>query len=735
MNGFLAHIGATKSCIGRKELNRICNAAGFRLKPLSPSNNRFRFADSTYDFLGKATIPLLTPPGVPSIPVELDVVQADIPALLEMDIFDKESITPCTASNRLIKKIPFEKDGKKIYIEEWSAPLRRSSSGHMYAEMHFPTSMFFTQTQLHKIHRHFLHPSAQKLFNLLKRARPEDPTHETLKVLEDLTKRCDPCQRIQNAPLRFRVSFGAENVRFNERVFIDIMYIDSDTVLHTVDEGTRFGAARFLSDASTKTIWKAIAEFWALIYTGLPDQMLVDQGSAFGDTFISIVAASNVFVERTAVEAHSSLGMGERYHQPLRQTYRKIKTDHPQSDKDLALAMAVKAMNDTLGPEGLVPSALVFGEFPPVHTNSESNVPRATLQERAAMASTARREMEKCMAELRLKRALHHAVPPAADRVYQAGDKALVWREKLLANRIGEWIGPFVVVAADDERKIVYIRDTEIGPARPFNAAQVKPYFAPENISHSFIAELQKGFVQFMTPRDEDETFLIEIRDPSDSRAKSKEMHMAKREEIKILLRRGTFKVILKEEIPPNGNILPGRFALGFKSTEGGKMKYKARYVIGGHRDRFKEMMVHSAATQQPQSIRLLLALARIFGFDIWTSDVRQSYLQSAVPLSREVFIKNPVHEFELDADQCLQLLKPLYGLCESGDLWFETLDKHHRVDLKMKPFRIDPAMYYLLADGMLYGISGGYVDDLIRAGNGSRNTTAMLVNCRLRVA
>ncbi len=73
---------------------------------------------------------------------------------------------------------------------------------------------------------------------------------------------------------------------------------------------------------------------------------------------------------------------------------------------------------------------------------------------------------------------------------------------------------------------------------------------------------------------------------------------------------------------------------------------------------------------------------------------VRQAYLQSAEPLSREIFITEPVPEFELRPDQCLKLLKPLYGLCDSGELWHKTLDEHHRRELGMSPFRSDPALY-----------------------------------------
>lgn len=54
------------------------------------------------------------------------------------------------------------------------------------------------------------------LFNLLKESSPEDTTPPTLAVLQDIVKRCDACQRIQHAPLRFRVTLGAEHIRFKE---------------------------------------------------------------------------------------------------------------------------------------------------------------------------------------------------------------------------------------------------------------------------------------------------------------------------------------------------------------------------------------------------------------------------------------------------------------------------------------------------------------------------------------
>ena len=94
-------------------------------------------------------------------------------------------------------------------------------------------------------------------------------------------------------------------------------------------------------------------------------------------------------------------------------------------------------------------------------------------------------------------------------------------------------------------------------------------------------------------------------------------MFQAKSDEIRGLLDRGTFSVILREEVPPDGNVPSGRFVLAIKSAEDGQVPFKARYVTGGHSGRMKALMVHGAGTLLLQSIRLLLALSVIHGFEI----------------------------------------------------------------------------------------------------------------------
>ena len=135
----------------------------------------------------------------------------------------------------------------------WLDPLKRVDV-HVYVEMVLPTYMFYTIQQLEKLHRLFAHPSADKLYKLLKRAGREHVTTETLKTLKKLQQRFKTCQRVANAPSHFKVSLGNEDTRFNRRVFIDIVYIDGREVLHVVDEATHMSAVGFISKRDTDSI-------------------------------------------------------------------------------------------------------------------------------------------------------------------------------------------------------------------------------------------------------------------------------------------------------------------------------------------------------------------------------------------------------------------------------------------------------------------------------------------------
>lgn len=177
----------------------------------------------------------------------------------------------------------------------------------------------------------------------------------------------------------FRSSFGTEDVVFNVPVPPDVIYIGADPIIHVLDESTRFSGALFLPDVPTNMIWSVFLQCWSRIYTGLPNHIGIDEGCAFGYQLVAFELMSLINVSHTSFESHNFLSVGGMYHQPLRRTYRKQKIAHVQLSRDLLLPMIVKAMNETLGPEVLAPSAVVFSEFPQIRSASDVTIPRPSV--------------------------------------------------------------------------------------------------------------------------------------------------------------------------------------------------------------------------------------------------------------------------------------------------------------------------------------------------------------------
>ncbi len=153
---------------------------------------------------------------------------------------------------------------------------------------------------------------------------------------------------------------------------MDLVWIDKKALIHVVDLETNFSSATFLQNQTLEGVWDAFISCWASLYCGFLFKMRVDQESAFKTVrWTRMADAVGTIVQTSGVESRNSIGSGERYHGPLQRIFNKIKLENRKMGRKIVLHIAVKAMNDTMGSNGLVPSYLVFEcvpRFPFVHS-------------------------------------------------------------------------------------------------------------------------------------------------------------------------------------------------------------------------------------------------------------------------------------------------------------------------------------------------------------------------------
>jgi hypothetical protein len=136
-----------------------------------------------------------------------------------------------------------------------------------------------------------------------------------------------------------------------------------------------------------------------------------------GNKFINNARILAIEIEKIPVKAHHSIDKVERYHGPIRRAFEIITADLGNDvTPDNALQMAIKAVNDTAGPNGLVPTLLMFGTYPRL---SPSSPPSPSITARAAAVRKAMAEVRKLKAERQMAEALTTRNGPSVAKIAQ----------------------------------------------------------------------------------------------------------------------------------------------------------------------------------------------------------------------------------------------------------------------------------------------------------------------------
>jgi hypothetical protein len=400
--------------------------------------------------------------------VEFHVMPANTPFLLSLADMDKLKVYFNNLTNTLITphgSVPVVRRFGHSFLL-WDTSLRT-----FVVDSFDYNPCFLTNTELQRLHRRFGHPSVSRLQKVLERAGHDDVDKS---VLEYLTKYCVHCQRHGQSPGRFKFNLK-DDVHFNYSIIVDVFYITGKPVLHVVDESTRYQAGRWLQNISAKHTWDTLRMCWIDTYLGPPDQITTDAGKNFASKeFNQYANMVGTKVKIVPVEAHNSVGTVERYHGPVRRAYTIITAEIRDIDREMALQMAFKAINDSAGPDGLIPTLLVYGAYPRM---TEYDPPAPSITQRAMAIKKAMNEIQKLRAKRQVADALNTRNGPNTNDVHQLTLNAdvMVWREGN-TGQSGSWNGPYKLVGMDGESCVLALPNGNT----TFRSTSVKPYLIPD---------------------------------------------------------------------------------------------------------------------------------------------------------------------------------------------------------------------------------------------------------------
>ncbi|KAM4060975.1 reverse transcriptase (RNA-dependent DNA polymerase) [Hirsutella rhossiliensis] len=607
---------------------------------------------------------------------------------------------------------------------------------------------FLTETEIRTLHRRFGHPAVPRLHHLLKQAG--------------------------HTPRRFKFTLN-DDQEFNYEIIVDVMHLGTPQrpVLHVVDSATAFQGARFLPSMSAKDTWETLRTLWIDTYLGPPDTLRHDAGTNFASLeFRNEAKIMGIKCSQVPVETHWSIGKIERYHAPLRRAFNILHAEigHTTS-AETVLQMAVKAINDTAGPDGLVPTLLVFGAYPRVSTDSP---PSASTLKRSEAMQKAMKMLRQLSAERRVKDALHARNGPSTTEVLSLPlqSEVRVWREK------DGWQGPFKIASIDTHNITIdtvngpqvfrstlvqpYLRDdttlsdpthdtdpsgirsdlneqpaqdpvktlTDL-PARPEPPAPRKRGRPPgsKNKPKDLIMMAQAVDQSFLTQKEEDAQALsLKLRSDGIITSPGDPFEESDNKEITDLVGRGVFQFERYDQMSHgNYRIFRSRMVREVKGINT-KPYEKSRLVIQGHNDFEKTTLLTQSPTIQRVSQRLILAIApgllQNYGITLSLRDITQAYPQSQTKLSRTILTYLPTElQGKYPNGTIIRVIKPLYGIAEAGVHWFRTYQQHHLEKLDMSTSTYDSCLLISNTGPDTLGIVGMQTDDTLILGTNNFST------------
>ncbi|KJZ75136.1 hypothetical protein HIM_05622 [Hirsutella minnesotensis 3608] len=582
-------------------------------------------------------------------PIDFHVLPSQTPFLLSLADMDRIGVVFNNQTNEVIRgelRVPA--------VRKW---------GHAWFHLgkEETARVFLTEHELRRLHRRFGHPAATRLYRLLQNAGHDDIDERSI---QQITRMCHHCQINGTSPQRFRFTLRDDR-EFNYEIIADVLQLDGRQVLHIIDDATAFQGARFLKSMSAKDTWEALRMLWIDTYQGPPDIIRHDAGTNFAaEEFQKEARLIGITCRQVPIEAHNSIGKIERSHGPLRRAYNILKEEiGDAASPEAILQMAVKAVNDTAGPDGLVPTLLVFGAYPRINQQSP---PSPTMIKRAEAIRKAMISLRRAVAQRQVQDALNTRNGPNVDKAAELPlqSEVLVWRE-------GDgWTGPWTIIANDGHQITI---DHVNGP-RQFRITAVKKYHRdpeapdvtpnpidadPPSIPAAIPMPVQRRRGRPKGSKNKPKTGTANVsRKETDHFEKAVQLRQEGRittpgapfeqsdaQEIDNLIAQDVFKFVLWDPtLHGKERLFNARMVREVKGLATQPYE-KSRLIIQGYNDRDKDRILTQSPTVQRAAQRLLMAIApslSLQNVSLFLRDITQAYIQSRTKLSRTILARLP---------------------------------------------------------------------------------------------
>ncbi len=339
-------------------------------------------------------------------------------------------------------------------------------------------SCLLIEIELRRLHRRFDHSSTRRLYEILERSEHDVES----RAIEHFIKYCHHCQMHDKFFGRFIFSIRDEDIQFNYRIVIDILYMkwksaDNKSVLHIVNETIRFQIERWLKNISARHVWDQLRISWTDIYLRSSDLITIDADKQFvAREFKQYAGNMRITVKTILVETHHSIEMMKRYHDSLCRMYAIITTEISDIDSEIGLQITFKILNDSIELDDLIFTLLVFEAYLRM---IEMNVSSSTIIQRTIAMRKAMKEVQKFIAIRQMNDVLNTRKKFIIILIHELSlnSSVLIFRENKGTNQSEAWKESFKLLSIQSESAIVELSNESI----KFRIISFKSYYQNDN--------------------------------------------------------------------------------------------------------------------------------------------------------------------------------------------------------------------------------------------------------------